>query len=177
MWEVRKELKKTRGKVGWGTLYLLQRLSTDGVPEPHYKVGMTRKSAAERCRAIAGDTQRQWRILRTWRSRFAPVVERLVHLQLRRYRADPQSKRREWHDVDDVRIVLLAVEDMLAASQFIYVDEALARQNSYVAKVVEECGLQLPDPCPQPPVTAEDISAEAVWAAAAARTLEPQGGT
>ena len=47
------------------------------------QVGMTRKSAAERRRAIAGDTQRQWRILRTWRSQFAPVVERLVHLQLR----------------------------------------------------------------------------------------------
>jgi len=41
----------------------------------------------------------------------------LLGLTCRRYRANPQSKRREWYDVDDVRIVLLAVEDMLAASQ------------------------------------------------------------
>ena len=37
MCEVRKEIKKTRGQAGWGTLYLLQRLSAEGVPEPHYK--------------------------------------------------------------------------------------------------------------------------------------------
>mgnify|MGYP007061248857 CR=1 FL=1 len=37
MWEARKELKKTRGQAGWGVLYLLQRLSAEGVPEPHYK--------------------------------------------------------------------------------------------------------------------------------------------
>lgn len=35
----------------------------------------------------------------------------------RRYRAFPESGRREWYDVHDVRILLLAVEDMLAAAQ------------------------------------------------------------
>lgn len=35
----------------------------------------------------------------------------------RRYRAFPESGRRECYDVHDVRILLLAVEDMLAAAQ------------------------------------------------------------
>lgn len=39
MWRLRPRLKKTQGQAGWGTLYLLQRLSEEGAPEPHYKVG------------------------------------------------------------------------------------------------------------------------------------------
>ena len=65
--------------------------------------------------------------------------------------------------------------------QFLYINKPLEFLETFgdscIAKVIEECGLQLPDHCPQPTVTAEDIAAEAAWAAAAARTLKPQGAT
>ena len=53
--------------------------------------------------------------------------------------------------------------------QFIYIDKTLAVSYlSYIAQLIDDCGLRLPDPCPQPTVVAEDIAGEAAWAAAAA---------
>ncbi|KAL4439706.1 hypothetical protein ABPG75_002707 [Micractinium tetrahymenae] len=134
-------LRKTKGLGGWGTLYVLQQLGPDGQPQPHFKVGMTARSAAVRCRDVASQTRSAWEVRGQWRSRFAPKVEQMVHAQLRAFRAYPDA-RREWYNCPDVRIIGSAVEDMIAASQFLYLD------SNNVEAALAGCNLRCPDPVP-----------------------------